>query len=112
MRPLVQLSLTSLSSHCLLRCAGSNTKVSKKHFSAVRADSVVSSRKYGQPTEWTHPHILGKDEVNRGIQRSEFQQRREHLVEKLLKQKSGDHLLIIPAAKKQFMVEKIPYFFR
>ena len=78
----------------------------------VRSDSVVSSRKYGQPTEWTHPHILSKNEVNRGIQRSEFKQRREHLVEKLIKQKSGDHLLIIPAAKKQYMVEKIPYFFR
>ena len=70
--------------------------------------------RYGQPTEWTHSHIIGKNEVNRGIQRSEFRQRRERLAERLLKQQPGEgsHLLIIPAARKQFMIEKIPYFFR
>ena len=72
-----------------------------------------SGRKYGQPTEWTHSHIIGKNEVNHGIQKLEFRDRRENIVERLLKQKSsGSHLLIIPAAKKQFMIEKIPYFFR
>ena len=84
----------------------------RRQFSSGKA-AFVSSRKYGQPTEWTHPHIIGKNEVNKGIQRSEFASRRQRLVEKLLKQKNGDsHLLILPAAKKQFMIDKIPYFFR
>jgi len=92
----------------LLRYCVSEFRISRRLFS-VANNSSVSSRKYGQPTEWTHPHIIGKNEVNKGIQKSEFRQRRENLVERLLKQKSGgSNLLIIPAARKQFMIDKIP----
>eukprot|EP00092_Neocalanus_flemingeri_P024502 GFUD01026570.1.p1 GENE.GFUD01026570.1~~GFUD01026570.1.p1 ORF type:complete len:491 (+),score=99.26 GFUD01026570.1:57-1529(+) len=76
--------------------------------------------KYGQPTEWTHPHIIGQGEVNKGIQKSEFRTRREKIAENLIAEKislknnqTGDkHLLIVPAAKRQYMVDKIPYFYR
>ena len=69
--------------------------------------------KYGQPTEWTHPHIIKKNEINRGILKSEFKNRREKLIEKLLEvRKEQKHLLLLPAAKKKFMVDNIPYFYR
>jgi len=76
--------------------------------------------KYGQPTEWTHPHIINKGEVNKGVQKSEFRARREKLAESLMANKisfktgpGGDkHLMILPAAKRQYMVDKIPYFYR
>ena len=93
----------------LLRCSAT---LGRRHLSISRCHQ-SSSRKYGQPTEWTHSHILGKNEVNHGISRDEFRARRENIVEKLLRHKpGGSHLLILPAARKQFMVEKIPYFFR
>ena len=75
--------------------------------------SFEKSRKYGQPTEWTHSHIIGKNEVNKGISKSEFHHRRQKLMENLQKMKStGTHILIIPASKRQYMIEKIPYFYR
>ena len=41
--------------------------------------------KFGQPTEWTHPHIIGRGEVNHGILKEEFHKRRERLVDQLLR---------------------------
>ena len=74
---------------------------------------VLSPGKYGQPTSFTHPHLLKNEEINKGIQKSEFKNRRENLIEKLLKLKKQDkHLLLLPAAKRKYMVDKIPYFYR
>ena len=44
-----------------------------------------ATAKYGQPTEWTHPHIIGPGEVNHGISKGEFHSRRDKLVEQLLR---------------------------
>ena len=72
-----------------------------------------SQGKYGQPTEWTHPHIIQKNQINKGIEKYEFKTRREKLIEKLLQLKNkGKHLLVLPAAKRKYMVDKIPYFYR
>jgi len=79
--------------------------------------------KFGQPTEWTHPHIIGRGEVNHGIKKEEFHKRRERLVDQLLRSdlhRSGrlthssdqKHLLVLPSAKKQFMIDNIPYTYR
>ena len=91
--------------------ASSKKLLSRRFF--CDAGNVAKHGKYGQPTEWTHPHLIGKDEVNKGILKSEFKTRREKLIGKLLKLKKQDkHLLILPAAKRQYMVDKIPYFYR
>ena len=87
---------------------------------SVSSNPLLSGGKYGQPTEWTHPHIIGKGEVNKGVLKSEFRTRREKITESLMEEKiscnngqAGDkHLLILPAAKRQYMVDKIPYFYR
>jgi len=79
--------------------------------------------KYGQPTEWTHPHIIGPGEVNHGISKGEFHSRRDKLVDQLLRsslQRSArlshktdqKHLLVLPSAKRQFMIDNIPYSYR
>ena len=79
--------------------------------------------KYGQPTEWTHPHIIRPGEVNHGISKEEFHIRRDKLVEQLLRlslQRSARlshkpdqrHLLVLPSAKRQFMIDNIPYSYR
>ena len=34
---------------------------------SVSSKSLVAGGKYGQPTEWTHPHIIGPGEVNKGV---------------------------------------------
>ena len=47
-------------------------------------EKVQSQGKYGQPTEWTHPHIIQKNQINKGIEKYEFKTRREKLIEKLL----------------------------
>ena len=73
----------------------------------------LSPGKYGQPTSFTHPHLLKDGEINKGILKSEFKKRRENLIEKLLNLKNQDkHLLLLPAAKRKYMVDKIPYFYR
>jgi len=90
-----------------------------RHLS-LSSKSLVAGGKYGQPTEWTHPHIIGPGEVNKGILKSEFKARREKLAETLVAGRINDktgpvgekHLLILPAAMRPYMVDKIPYFYR
>ena len=91
--------------------ASSKISVSRRFF--CDGENVQKAFKFGQPTEWTHPHIIQKNEINKGILKSEFRARREKLIEKLLKLKTQEkHLLLLPAAQRQYMVDKIPYFYR
>ena len=99
----------NLKLNIVTRAATKSCKILKRQFGG---SSSVWSRKYGQPTEWTHGHIIGKDQVNKGILKTEFKQRRINLIENLQKKKTGSSILIIPSARKQFMIDKIPYFFR
>ncbi|KAF5273433.1 hypothetical protein FQA39_LY07450 [Lamprigera yunnana] len=73
---------------------------------------------YGQPTVYTHPHLLKNGEITAYIQRKEFQERRCKLIESIISHslscdtKLKKHLIIIPSASKQYMSDKIPYVFR
>jgi len=102
-----------------------NLKLLSRAIASFGRSFSVSSKswvpgKYGQPTEWTHQHIIAKGEVNKGVLKSEFRARRENIAETLIadriNSKTGPvgekHLLILPAAKRQYMVDKIPYFYR
>lgn len=104
----------------LLSLKGFQFKFSRE-LSSVGEREGAGGQKFGQPTEWSHPHLIGKGEVNHGISRDEFKIRRDNLIEKLLESSSQErphnlqdqrHLLIIPSAKRQFMVDKIPYNYR
>ncbi|EEZ97679.2 xaa-Pro aminopeptidase 3 isoform X1 [Tribolium castaneum] len=75
-------------------------------------------KSYGQPTHETHPQLLQKDEITPLIKRSEFQDRRQKLMEQVCvyvnerNPSMREHLIVIPSATKQYMSDKIPYFFR
>ncbi|XP_028140970.1 xaa-Pro aminopeptidase 3 [Diabrotica virgifera virgifera] len=72
----------------------------------------------GQPTFDTHPHIMNEGEVTPMITKYEYQTRRSKLIDSLTKfslnnnLKTKNHMVIIPAASKQYMSDKIPYVFR
>ncbi|KAK4883642.1 hypothetical protein RN001_006961 [Aquatica leii] len=76
------------------------------------------TKSFGQPTAGTHPHLLNNGEVTPYIQRKEFQERRQNLIESIVAHSLNcdtnlkRHLIIIPSATKQYMSDKIPYVFR
>ncbi|KAF7268794.1 xaa-Pro aminopeptidase 3 [Rhynchophorus ferrugineus] len=77
-----------------------------------------SKKALGQPTPYTHPHLLGENEVTPMIKKEEYQCRRQKLLELIsdysLKNNapSKNHMIVVPAATKQYMSDKIPYIFR
>ncbi|XP_013144455.1 PREDICTED: probable Xaa-Pro aminopeptidase 3 isoform X2 [Papilio polytes] len=69
----------------------------------------------GQPTYHTHPHMIAKGHLTCGITQMEYKERRDTLVNKLIAEVDNvhkSHIIIIPAARKQYMSDKIPYVFR
>lgn len=70
---------------------------------------------FGQPTCHTHPHMVPSDHLTCGITQLEYKERRDTLVSKLaaeIDNKNKTHIIVIPAACKQFMSDNIPYVFR
>ncbi|XP_045453239.1 xaa-Pro aminopeptidase 3-like [Melitaea cinxia] len=69
----------------------------------------------GQPTCYTHPHMIAEGHLTCGITQQEYKERRDTLVNKLNAEPDHahkSHVVIIPAACKQYMSDKIPYVFR
>ncbi|CAB3221610.1 unnamed protein product [Arctia plantaginis] len=69
----------------------------------------------GQLTCHTHPHLITEDCLTGGVTQAEYVARREKLVSKLVAEVNNPHkthIIVIPAASKQYMSEKIPYVFR
>eukprot|EP00095_Tigriopus_kingsejongensis_P007919 maker-scaffold1210_size55525-snap-gene-0.18 protein:Tk07919 transcript:maker-scaffold1210_size55525-snap-gene-0.18-mRNA-1 annotation:"probable xaa-pro aminopeptidase 3 isoform x1" len=83
----------------------------------------------GQPSPGSHPHLFASPtEVCPGIERSELERRRSRLAERIRassasKKVSGrssllthsryqHHLVIVPAAQRKYMIDRIPYLFR
>ncbi|XP_060664287.1 xaa-Pro aminopeptidase 3 [Drosophila nasuta] len=80
-------------------------------------------RALGQPTCYTHPHLIKANELVPGVELREFQLRRTSLMQglKAYAESFGDefngrasksHMLVIGAAAKKYMSGKIPYVFR
>ncbi|XP_066251091.1 xaa-Pro aminopeptidase 3 [Euwallacea similis] len=72
----------------------------------------------GQPTSYTHPHLIAENEVTPLIKKDEYQCRRQKLVEAIVEHarkcnpQAHNHMIVIPASSKQYMSDKIPYVFR
>ncbi|GBP08309.1 Xaa-Pro aminopeptidase 3 [Eumeta japonica] len=69
----------------------------------------------GQPTCYTHPHLVEPGHLTCGITQAEFRERRDSFVNKLATEVQNihkTHIIVIPAASKQYMSDKIPYVFR
>ncbi|KAJ8028635.1 Xaa-Pro aminopeptidase 3 [Holothuria leucospilota] len=77
--------------------------------------SVIPKRYLGQPTPFTHQHLLKKDEITPGISGAEYQGRRMNLMSAIGRSMYGSakyHVAIILGANKKFMTDEIPYPFR
>ncbi|KAF2369213.1 Peptidase M24 [Trinorchestia longiramus] len=65
-----------------------------------------------QPTHFTHPHALQPHEVTVGISASEYRERRARVMERLCRQEGRHHVLLLSAAPRRYMIDKIPYLYR
>ncbi|XP_026764262.2 xaa-Pro aminopeptidase 3-like [Galleria mellonella] len=69
----------------------------------------------GQATCHTHPHLIPPGQLTCGITQMEYRERRDALVTKLMAEVQNahkTHIIVIPAACKQYMSDIIPYVFR
>lgn len=99
--------------------------------SHVVAEGEIRPKSYGQPTSRTHPHLIRDGELRPFVTKSEFEERRQRLVDSVCTRSSGlKHIvskhhfvpkvlslnsmlqIVIPSASKQFMSGHIPYVFR
>ncbi|XP_073947467.1 xaa-Pro aminopeptidase 3-like [Choristoneura fumiferana] len=119
----------SLRRTLLSTAAKSRRKITRRPEQSIRCMSIIdkpSDEKMvpkfqipkgimGQPTCHTHPHMIPPDFLTCGITQMEYKERREILVQKLLLEVNNvhkSHIIVIPAAHKQYMSDKIPYVFR
>ncbi|XP_026323865.1 xaa-Pro aminopeptidase 3-like [Hyposmocoma kahamanoa] len=75
----------------------------------------IPTGEMGQPTCHTHPHLIPAGQLTCGVSQAEYVNRRDFFVRKLQMEMENEHLnhvIVIPAAAKQYMTEKIPYTFR
>ncbi|GAB6027263.1 hypothetical protein CHUAL_001548 [Chamberlinius hualienensis] len=101
----------------LARCSRSFCSKVTSQSNPNQSTAFVRPRVYGQPTAYSHPHVLKPGELTPGITVEEFQRRRlklmQNLVSASLKRFKADRVItVIPSATKVFMSEKIPYPFR
>ncbi|XP_038209094.1 xaa-Pro aminopeptidase 3-like [Zerene cesonia] len=83
--------------------------------SELRTQFTIPNGIVGQPTFHTHPHLIPHGHLTCGITQMEYKERREALVSKLISEVDNvhrSHVIVIPAARKQYMSDKIPYVFR
>ncbi|XP_055840539.1 xaa-Pro aminopeptidase 3 [Episyrphus balteatus] len=72
----------------------------------------------GQPTSWTHSHLLNEGEIVPKIKVDEFKERRTRLMQGIQKHTNNveptikNHTVIVPSGTKKYMSDKIPYVFR
>lgn len=94
------------------------TKRRRKSHSAQNLENLhKNGTAFGQPTPFTHPHLLKPHELVAGVSLDEFKTRRHQLVELIRKhcrsaRRPQHNIVIVPASGKKYMTDKIPYVFR
>ncbi|KAF4533239.1 hypothetical protein B566_EDAN005154 [Ephemera danica] len=106
-----KLLLRSKDTYCkwwFRQCNSDSTSRSLEH---LLQKNILSC---GQPTVYSHPHILQEGELLPGIHIQEFRSRRQQLMEDIWQSNSLEqtHIVIIPAATQCYMTERIPYPYR
>lgn len=68
----------------------------------------------GQATCHSHPHLIEEQFLTHSVTQAEYAGRRAELVKRLVEEVPEDraHVIVIPAACKQYMSDKIPFVFR
>jgi Xaa-Pro aminopeptidase len=83
--------------------------LAKNLLGKTKIKTFPTQHRIGQPLHITHPHILNNvEQINYGITKSEFADRRERLVKGL----PNNSLVIMPAAKHCYMTNDIPYRYK
>ncbi|XP_071501276.1 xaa-Pro aminopeptidase 3-like [Diadema antillarum] len=76
----------------------------------------IPQRYIGQPTPYTHQHLLRDGEITPGISTEEFKRRRRKLMSSISKSSMygscPHHVAVILAADTKYMTDEIPYPFR
>lgn len=94
------------------------TKQQQKSLSAQNLEILQKNgTAFGQPTPFTHPHLLKPNELVAGVSLNEFRTRRQHLIDLIRNhcrstQRPQRNIVIVPASGKKYMTDKIPYVFR
>ncbi|VDP14968.1 unnamed protein product [Soboliphyme baturini] len=76
------------------------------------------SRYVGQPSFYSHPHLLDSNEVTVGLTKTEYADRRYTLLRSLRRESglrassSATHLVIVPAASTLYSAPDVPFVFR
>lgn len=100
----------------LNRCC---SRVYVRKFATVATQQAVQ-RCLGQPTSYTHPFLMKKDEVTPGLTKENYQTRRHNLVELISNEKSSSyqqdkmsekHIIIVLGSPVNYMTQDIPYQF-
>ncbi|PIK48246.1 putative Xaa-Pro aminopeptidase 3 [Apostichopus japonicus] len=82
----------------------------------MRKEKVLIPKRYlGQPTPFTHQHLLKMDEITPGISRGQYSARRRDLMAAIGRSIYGsakNHVAIILGAGKKYMTDEIPYPYR
>lgn len=95
--------------------------MSKRRRTSLSAQNLENLQKngitFGQPTPFTHPHLLKPHELVAGVSLNEFKMRRQQLMELIrnhchTSQRPQRNIVIVPASGKKYMTDKIPYVFR
>lgn len=76
---------------------------------------LIPKRYLGQPTPFTHQHLLKMDEITPGISRGQYSARRRDLMAAIGRSIYGsakNHVAIILGAGKKYMTDEIPYPYR
>ncbi|XP_002740969.1 xaa-Pro aminopeptidase 3-like, partial [Saccoglossus kowalevskii] len=82
-----------------------------------RAPLNMPTRYLGQPTPYTHPHLMKYGEITPGIDKQEYVQRRKRLMSEIGKLSAKDkvkqhHVVVVLSHPRMYMTDEIPYPFR
>lgn len=114
--------LKNVPSRCVIKCPRNILRFSSTTTGVLPEKQKSFPRKVnenlGQPTAWTHPHIVEEGNIVPGVSVDEFKERRHRLLQGIqkhtfdLEPSIKKHTVIIPSATKKYMSDKIPYVFR
>ncbi|XP_077984975.1 xaa-Pro aminopeptidase 3-like [Glandiceps talaboti] len=107
---------TNLKEYQHRRCYSSSPPI-QSQLKARDGKPGIPTRSLGQPTPYTHPHLMKYGEVTPGITAEEYANRRKQLMTEIRQSSTKSelkkhHVVVVPSHPKMFMTDEIPYPFR
>ncbi|XP_077302776.1 xaa-Pro aminopeptidase 3 [Arctopsyche grandis] len=100
-----------------VRLNSSTKNLQDENNQSAPKENGIPTKIVGQPTSFSHPHLVSPGELVPGLPVSEFKSRRSEFMKKLVnsipKENRGKgHTVVVPSASKSYMSDHIPYIFR